>query len=53
MRTEERTMSTRPAAIPDDASRRLLHAAEILSWLVVGALMLFLGGRHALGRSTR
>ena len=35
MRTEERTMSSRPAAIPDDASRRLLHAAEILSWLVV------------------
>jgi hypothetical protein len=28
-------MSTRPAAIPDDASRRLLQVAEILSWLVV------------------
>ena len=40
MRTEERTMSSRPAAIADDASRRLLHAAEILSWLVVVSMAL-------------
>jgi hypothetical protein len=40
MRTEERIVSDRTVVVLDDPRRAMLHAAEILSWIVLGLMAL-------------